>query len=374
MSSYIVNRTSDSAATFTVTDGTIDNQSTSITLVGRGYTGWGEVFNENFVKLLENFAANTQPRNSITGQIWYDTSVSALKYFNGTAYQSVTSLPTIANGSNGYLYNVNGTLSWTATATGNIAVSGLSDIVINNVQDGQVLKYDSRTSKWTNKADDNVQSNSFAKIAVTGQDTVEADITADTLTLVGGNNVTIITNTDTDTITINANVAITQPNSFGTVAVSGQSNVAASGASSTLSLIKGTGINITTSSGSNAITIASTYVSPIVAMLRFSVTPYGTDSSTPVVIADMFNTGATVVRNSIGLYTITFTTPLPSVNYIVSVNLGYQAVPDTNRDNVTYFILNQTAASFKIYINDCHNESPTPADVQFLSAIVFYNY
>jgi hypothetical protein len=369
MSSYIVNRTSDSAATFTVTDGTIDNQSTSITLVGRGYTGWGEVFNENFVKLLENFAANTQPRNSITGQIWYDTSVSALKYFNGTAYQSVTSLPTIANGSNGYLYNVNGTLSWTATATGNIAVSGLSDIVINNVQDGQVLKYDSRTSKWTNKGDDNVQSNSFAKIAVAGHDTVEADITADTLTLVGGNNVTITTNKDTDTITINANVAITQPNSFGTIAVSGQTNVAAGSSSSTLTLVKGTGIDITTATG--AVTIASTYVSPIVAMLRFSVTPYGTNPATPVAIADMFNIGATVVRDSIGLYTITFITPLANVNYIVSVNLGYQDVPDTNRDNLTYFILNQTAASFKIYVNDCHNVSPTPADVQFLSVIVF---
>jgi hypothetical protein len=366
MSSYIVNRTSDSAATFTVTDGTIDNQSTSITLVGRGYTGWGEVFNENFVKLLENFAANTQPRNSITGQIWYDTSVSALKYFNGTAYQSVTSLPTIANGSNGYLYNVNGTLSWTATATGNIAVSGLSDIVINNVQDGQVLKYDSRTSKWTNKADDNVQSNSFAKIAVSGQDTVEAEITADTLTLVGGNNVTITTNKDTDTITINANVAITQPNSFGTIVVSGQTSVAAGSSSATLTLVGGTGIAVTTSSG--AVTIASNYIDPLVAILKFSITNPNAGNAA---LSTNFSRGATVVRTSIGLYTVTFSSALTSANYAVTVSLGWNTTPNTMQDNMSYFIVQQTAASFQIYVNDCHNTSVTPADVDFISVTVF---
>jgi len=369
--SYIINRTNPDATGFTVSDGVIDNTSTSVALVGRGYTGWGEAFNENFIGLLENFASTSPPRNSITGQIWYDASTSALKYFDGTAYRSVTALPTIANGSNGYLYNTNGTLSWASTATGNIGITNLNDIVLNTVQDGQVLKYDSTLSKWTNKADSTALSNSFASIVVANNPTVVADSPVDSLTLVAGNNVTITTDANTDSVTISADVVATQSNSFSTIAVSGQSNVAAGSSTATLTLVKGTGIDITTSSGSNAITIASTYVSPIVAMLRFSVSPYGTNSATPVTIADMFNIGATVVRNSIGLYTITFTTPLPNVNYIVSVNLGYQAVPDTSRDNLTYFILNQTAASFKIYINDCHNESPTPADVQFLSVIVF---
>ena len=34
-------------------DGQIDVTSSSLTLVGRNYTGFGEAVNENFVKLLE---------------------------------------------------------------------------------------------------------------------------------------------------------------------------------------------------------------------------------------------------------------------------------------------------------------------------------
>ena len=33
-----------------------------ITLVGKGYTGFGESINENFVKMLENFANSSFPK------------------------------------------------------------------------------------------------------------------------------------------------------------------------------------------------------------------------------------------------------------------------------------------------------------------------
>lgn len=52
----------------------------------------------------------------------------------------------------------------------------------------------------TNSGDQNV----FTKIVVAGQSDVDADSTADTLTLVAGANVTITTNAGTDTITISA--------------------------------------------------------------------------------------------------------------------------------------------------------------------------
>ena len=366
--SYIINRTNPDATGFTVSDGVIDNTSTSVALVGRGYTGWGEAFNENFIGLLENFASTSPPRNSITGQIWYDASTSALKYFDGTAYRSVTALPTIANGSNGYLYNTNGTLSWASTATGNIGITNLNDIVLNTVQDGQVLKYDSTLSKWTNKADSTALSNSFASIVVANNPTVVADSSADTLTLVAGNNVTITTDANTDSITISANVVATQSNSFSTIAVSGQSNVAAGSSTATLTLVKGTGIDITTSSGSNAITIASTYVSPLVAILKFSI---ANPNAGNAVLSTNFSRGATVVRTSIGLYTVTFSSALTSANYAVTVSLGWNTTPNTLQDNMTYFILQQTAASFQIYVNDCHLTSVSPADVDFISVTVF---
>lgn len=52
----------------------INNTSTSLDLVGAGYTNYGLPNAQNFLKLLENFAGPVQPAHSITGQLWYDTS------------------------------------------------------------------------------------------------------------------------------------------------------------------------------------------------------------------------------------------------------------------------------------------------------------
>ena len=73
-----------------VQDGTIDTDSTDLTLIGKNYTGFGQAYNENLVKLLENFADST-PLNPIKGQLWYDTSVSKLKVYSGTAFVPVSS-------------------------------------------------------------------------------------------------------------------------------------------------------------------------------------------------------------------------------------------------------------------------------------------
>jgi len=54
-------------------DGRI-NATTSVKLVGRNYAGYGEVQNENFLWLLENFAADSAPPTPLTGQIYYNTA------------------------------------------------------------------------------------------------------------------------------------------------------------------------------------------------------------------------------------------------------------------------------------------------------------
>ena len=69
-------------------DGQIDVTSSSLTLVGRNYTGFGEAVNENFVKLLENFSNTTAPSTPITGQLWFDTTEQRLKIYNGTSFKS----------------------------------------------------------------------------------------------------------------------------------------------------------------------------------------------------------------------------------------------------------------------------------------------
>ena len=51
---YKINKT-DGTLLVDLVDATVDNETTNLTLVGKGYAGYGEIFNENLIKLLENF-------------------------------------------------------------------------------------------------------------------------------------------------------------------------------------------------------------------------------------------------------------------------------------------------------------------------------
>ena len=87
---YQINKT-DGTIVATVADGQIDNLSTDLTLIGKNYSGFGEAFNENLVKLLENFSNITAPLNPIKGQLWFDASESKLKIYNGFDFVPVSS-------------------------------------------------------------------------------------------------------------------------------------------------------------------------------------------------------------------------------------------------------------------------------------------
>jgi hypothetical protein len=84
---YIINRFDGTQLTI-VDDGILDT-STPVGLLGRNYTGYGEVQNENFIFLLENFANDSPPARALSGQAWYDKSEKALKVYNGTTWLSI---------------------------------------------------------------------------------------------------------------------------------------------------------------------------------------------------------------------------------------------------------------------------------------------
>ena len=98
----------------------------------------------------------------------------------------------------------------------------------------------------------------FKTIAVSGQSNVVADSATDTLTLVAGSNMTITTNASGDTVTFASSGGGGTQNVFSTFAVSGQSSVVADSTTDTLTLAAGSGINITTNAGTDTITIAAT--------------------------------------------------------------------------------------------------------------------
>ena len=85
--SYKINKT-DGTLLVDLIDGTINTESSDITLIGRNYKGFGELINENFVKMLENFASSSAPANPLRGQLWYDTSENRLKVYNGTEFST----------------------------------------------------------------------------------------------------------------------------------------------------------------------------------------------------------------------------------------------------------------------------------------------
>ncbi len=85
---------SDGTTLITLADNTVDQSSTSLALVGKNYSGYGEFLNNNFVKILSNSASSTSlpPRSPLTGQLWYDTSIKRLKVYDG-GFRTINGVP-----------------------------------------------------------------------------------------------------------------------------------------------------------------------------------------------------------------------------------------------------------------------------------------
>ena len=107
--------------------------------------------------------------------------------------------------------------------------------------------------------------NAFETIAVSGQSDIVASSSTDTLTIAAGTGITLTTNAGTDTLTITNSA--TGDNAFGNVAVSGQTTVAADSTNDTLTLVGQNGVAITTDASTDTVTIDG----------RTSYSPFTTD-------------------------------------------------------------------------------------------------
>jgi len=131
----------------TLPDGTIDTATTDLTLFGKGYAGFGERLNENFIKVLENFNNTTAPANKIQGQLWFDQTNKQINVYTGAKWKPVGSTTNSATSpanavqgdlwfdtANNQLYVYTGS-AWTLIGPTTIAGSGVTQVVTETVQD-----------------------------------------------------------------------------------------------------------------------------------------------------------------------------------------------------------------------------------------------
>lgn len=67
-----------------------------IQFIGKNSADYGPALNQNFLRITENFASETQPNptNILTGQLWYDKANLSLKVYDGTRFNSIAKLTT----------------------------------------------------------------------------------------------------------------------------------------------------------------------------------------------------------------------------------------------------------------------------------------
>ena len=194
--SYTINLT-DGALFATIADGTI-NTSSSMTLVGKNYAGYGQFLDTNFVHLLENSSNTTAPGAPLTGQLWWDSGNDLMKVYTGVSWKTISSATASAsaptNNVIGDLWydTVNQQLNvWTGSAFLLIgpqfsAGEGVSGAIVATITDNVSIEH-VVVQLWVNDSVVGIVSKDAAftpQTAISGFTTVRPGITLSTL--IGG--------------------------------------------------------------------------------------------------------------------------------------------------------------------------------------------
>lgn len=179
--------------------------------------------------------------------------------------------------------STNGTITVTSTSLtnsfSNIIVSGNPTVYATNSTESLTFEAGTNVQIATNNDTKTIiisasgggggATNSFGTIQVAGQSNVQADDVNDTLTLVGGTGVTITTNSVSDTITFSASL-----NTYSTMNVAGTS-IAADSSTSTFTMFQGSGITLSADAGNKAVTVTNNGVTQITQGTGITINPSG---------------------------------------------------------------------------------------------------
>jgi microcystin-dependent protein len=135
-------------------DNTLDTSNSSLSLVGKNYKSYGLFVNQNFVRLMENFANSSAPTAPLPGQIWFNPTtkllnlnISATKGTASAIWKTVAGLTLSAttptnpyqnelwyDSTNGQLYIYTGT-AWRLIGPANKLSTGNSGVIPDTVTD-----------------------------------------------------------------------------------------------------------------------------------------------------------------------------------------------------------------------------------------------
>jgi hypothetical protein len=145
----------------TIADGSYDSTNTSLKLVGRNYSNYGQLMTDNLVRLLENFSSTSAPGHPLRGQLWWNTTLNSLQvyYKSGDgltagwkpvsgAYSNSVS-PTVAPlsgdfwwDSNNQQLNVYNGTGWVIVGPGYKAGLGMSGAIWEQITDTSLDNHD----------------------------------------------------------------------------------------------------------------------------------------------------------------------------------------------------------------------------------------
>jgi len=94
--SYIIYKPDGSILTI-LPDNKIDDTTSSLSLVGRNLDSYGQSINNNFVKLMANFASQvgSPPLNPIVGQLWYNTTSRSLRIYTVSGWTGISAVAAV---------------------------------------------------------------------------------------------------------------------------------------------------------------------------------------------------------------------------------------------------------------------------------------
>lgn len=77
----------------TINDGTL-NTSSSLTLIGKNWAGYGAYLDQNMLYLMQNFSSTTAPSAPVTGQLFWNSGTGRLAIYNGTVWKTFSAAAT----------------------------------------------------------------------------------------------------------------------------------------------------------------------------------------------------------------------------------------------------------------------------------------